>query len=143
MSPVEREAVCVANLLKSTKGATAVEFAIISMLLFTILFGIFEGGRVFYGWLVITNEAREGARWGAVRVGDPSYSDLATDVENQVRFRASSQIKTDDSVFGVTSTPSDTAVTVRITHTVEIITPMISAFWRNFPLEAESTMRSE
>ena len=148
MSAPKRETMSVSGFVKSTKGTAAVEFAIISMLLLTILFGIFEGGRVFYGWLVITNEAREGARWGAVRFGDwtpaiPDEAALETAVRVEVTRRATSQIKTDASVFGVNATANDTAVTVTITHTVEIITPMISAFWRDFPLAAESTMRSE
>ena len=137
-----------AKLIKSTKGATAVEFALISLLLFTILFGIFEGGRVFHGWLVITNEAREGARWGAVRVGDPAFATpavLKAAIEAHVLDRTAGSV--DLSTFDVNDTvyaaPDSPEVKVRIDYTIETVTPLISALWPNFPLVAESVMRSE
>ena len=136
-----------ARRMGATEGATAVEFALIAMLLFVLMFGIFEGGRVFHGWLVITNEAREGARWGAVRVGDPSYPDLTNDlepaVETYVTDRTDGQVDQDPAVFDVECTASEDAVTVQIDYTVVIVTPLISALWPDFGLTAESTMRSE
>jgi len=136
--------------MKSNKGATVVEFALIAVLLFTILFGIFEGGRVFHGWLVITNEAREAARWGAVRcveTGNPycyqSYAELEAAMENHVMERTAGSVNQNPAVFGVNAIATQTAVTVQITYTVEIVTPLISALWPNFPLAAESVMRLE
>ena len=48
------------------KGATAVEFAIVLSLLFTLIFGIIEFGLFIFNRQVITNAAREGARAGIV-----------------------------------------------------------------------------
>ena len=42
------------------------EFAIVCVLLFTILFGIIQFGFLFYQWLEIEHAAREGARWGSL-----------------------------------------------------------------------------
>lgn len=128
------------KLIESADGTVAVEFAIIAMLLFTLMFGTFEGGRVFFSWLVITNEAREGARWAAVRSGDPGIPDIKSAVESQVTARTTSLLKGSPTV---NATVSSEAVTVQIDYTVQIITPMISAIWPNFPLYAKSTMRSE
>lgn len=128
------------HLMRSADGTEAVEFAIIAMLLFTLMFGIFEGGRVFFDWLVITNEAREGARWGAVRSGDPAIPDMKSAVEGQVSARINSLLKGSPTV---NATVSSEAVTVQINYTVQIITPVISAIWPTFPLYAKSTMRSE
>jgi len=47
---------------KSQKGATAVEFAVISALLLVILFGIMEYALIFLQEHYIANAAREGAR---------------------------------------------------------------------------------
>jgi len=56
------------------KGATAVEFAIVLSLLITLIFGIIEFSLFIFNRQVITNAAREGARYGiiarAVRVPD-------------------------------------------------------------------------
>jgi Flp pilus assembly protein TadG len=48
------------------KGATLVEFAIIALVLFTLLFAIIEFGVYLYNQQVITNASREGARAGIV-----------------------------------------------------------------------------
>ena len=52
--------------LEGDSGAAAVEFAIIAVVLFMILFGIFEFGRVFSELEVMNGAAREGARVAAV-----------------------------------------------------------------------------
>ena len=49
------------------RGAVAVEFAIISILLFTILFGIIEFGIFFSRYQVFNGAAREGARVASTR----------------------------------------------------------------------------
>jgi Flp pilus assembly protein TadG len=48
-------------------GAAAVEFALVAALLLTLVFGIFEFGRVYSELEVLTSAAREGARVAAVR----------------------------------------------------------------------------
>jgi Flp pilus assembly protein TadG len=50
----------------SQKGAAMVEFALILMLLLTLTFGLIEFGLLVYNQQVITNAAREGARYGIV-----------------------------------------------------------------------------
>lgn len=54
------------QLVKSQKGATAVEFAIVFPLLILLLFGIIEFGLYMFNRQVITNACREGARFGVV-----------------------------------------------------------------------------
>jgi hypothetical protein len=48
------------------KGTTAVEFAIILLLLMTLILGIIEFGLLMFNHQVITNAAREGARAGII-----------------------------------------------------------------------------
>lgn len=52
--------------LSNERGAAAVEFAIISTILFLLIFGIFEFGRVYSRYQVLQGAAREGARHAAV-----------------------------------------------------------------------------
>ena len=55
------------GLLKDQKGTEVVEFAIISVLLFLVLFGIIDFGILLFDKQVITNASREGARRGIVQ----------------------------------------------------------------------------
>lgn len=52
-------------------GAALVEFAVVSLLLFTILFGIIEFGLAFRDWLSVTSATREGARVASAAGNDP------------------------------------------------------------------------
>lgn len=60
--------------LREQHGTAAVEFALLMSILLMLLLGIFDFGRVFDAWLVATNAAREGARYGAIYGADPDLS---------------------------------------------------------------------
>lgn len=51
---------------KSQRGVAAVEFAIVAALLFTLLFGIIEFGRITFYWNAATEATRLGARLAVV-----------------------------------------------------------------------------
>jgi hypothetical protein len=51
----------------SQTGAVSVEFAVIGLLLLTLIFGAIDYGLLLYNKQVITNAAREGARVGLVQ----------------------------------------------------------------------------
>jgi len=53
--------------LRREDGAAAVEFAIVSILLFTIVFGIIQYGIFFERYNALVSSARDGARVAAVR----------------------------------------------------------------------------
>ncbi|MBI4261201.1 MAG: pilus assembly protein [Actinobacteria bacterium] len=53
--------------LRREDGVAAVEFAIVSTVLFLVLFGIIEFGRTYSEYEVLQGAAREGARRAAVR----------------------------------------------------------------------------
>jgi Flp pilus assembly protein TadG len=63
-----------ASALRSEDGAAAVEFALISTLLFLILFGIIEFGQAYSQYQVFQGAAREGGRVAAVSASDPSFN---------------------------------------------------------------------
>lgn len=54
------------NQLREQRGATTVEFAIIAIVLFLVVFSIIEFGVLMYDRHVLTNASREGARAGVV-----------------------------------------------------------------------------
>lgn len=51
----------------SETGAVSVEFAVIALLLLTLIFGAIDFGLMLFNKQVITNAAREGARFGIVQ----------------------------------------------------------------------------
>jgi len=52
--------------LRSERGASTVEFALLLPVLVLLLFGIFEFGLAYNSYLAVTHAAREGARMAAV-----------------------------------------------------------------------------
>lgn len=51
---------------KNDTGAAAIEFALLAPAVIMILFGIINYGVLMFNQSVITNAAREGARWAAI-----------------------------------------------------------------------------
>lgn len=63
---------------RSQRGLTTVEFAIVGVVLFMVLFAVMEFGRAMYVVSVLTEGARRGARLAAVcPVGDPYPAEAA------------------------------------------------------------------
>ncbi len=98
--------------LRSERGASLVEFALIAPLLFVLLFGIIEFGAMLYDQAVITNASREGARFAATYYINPAAppaptststgtlrqcSDIQTYVQNWMTSNAT--------IISFTSTP--------------------------------------
>jgi Flp pilus assembly protein TadG len=121
--------------LEDETGAQLVEFALIATILFTLVFGIVEFGRVFNAYIVITNAAREGARVAAI---GPTAGNPTTRVQT-----ASAGL--DMSRLSVSTTTSSTQVTTTVTYQIQIMVPLIAAFFPSnpFPLTASATMRRE
>ncbi|WP_297448718.1 TadE family protein [Ferrovum sp.] len=55
------------DIMFSERGVAAVEFAIVFPLMLLLMFGIVEFGTMMYDQIMVTNAAREGARWGSVQ----------------------------------------------------------------------------
>ena len=88
---------------RSQKGAALLETAIVLPLILLVCVGIFEFGRAYQTWQVLTNAAREGAR-AAIIVGTTD-TDVTTRVRNYMQGGA---------------LPNYAAATVTITHNVAL-----------------------
>jgi len=51
-------------------GSSAVEFALVLMLLVVLLFGIIQYGYTFFEYIQVAHAAREAVRWGALGASD-------------------------------------------------------------------------
>lgn len=69
------------------EGASAVEFALVSVVLILFLVGIVQFGYTFFQYLEVVHSAREGARWAALGVEAGSVSD-PTSVRGRVASAA-------------------------------------------------------
>jgi Flp pilus assembly protein TadG len=92
------------RLLKKSRGASAVEFAIILPLLVLLVFGIIELSLALYDQAMITNASREGARVGIVyRI--PAVTDA--EISNVVNNYLGTHLVT----FGGKRSPSSNPIT--------------------------------
>ena len=64
---------------RSNRGVALVESALVLPLVLLLSVSVFEFGRAFQSWMVLTNASREGARLAAMPSGNP------TDAEGRVR----------------------------------------------------------
>jgi Flp pilus assembly protein TadG len=83
---------------RDERGASAVEFALVTPLLFMLLFGLISTGMTFSDHLAATNATREGSRYGAAT--DYTQSTWAASVTQRVRqvYFNSGTTVTDDQI---------------------------------------------
>ena len=124
----------VRRLRKNEQGAALVEFAIVAMLLITLVLGIIEFGWVFNGWIMLTGAAREGARVAAVVTNDSVAIDAALD--------HTTTFETEPIVTIIRHEDSDPdTVTCEVTGSLR---PLVGFFSRNdWTIRADATMRRE
>lgn len=103
-------------------GQSLVELALVLMLLFLILAGLVDLGRALNAYIVVTNAAREGARYGSLHVTDP---DLAAGIRARViNEAAGSGIDLSDGAISTTEFSASGAgqpVTVSVTYQLSLI----------------------
>jgi Flp pilus assembly protein TadG len=92
--------------MHSEKGAALIEAAITVPIILLISVGIFEFGRAYQTWQILTNAAREGARLAVIEGS----------TDEQVRQRVSDYIKGG----GVTAIPAEAVDGIAIKRDVEL-----------------------
>lgn len=160
-------------MMRSEKGASAVEFALIAPLLFILTFGIIEFAVLLFDKAVVTNASREGARAAIVyntTVDDPPvYTPLTVaDIQAVVTDYANGYLINLGGENNIVSTdivpeysddsngPWDSGppvsggyvrVTVPYTYTFLVLRPLISLIGGDFkdgiPLVGTTVMRME
>jgi Flp pilus assembly protein TadG len=101
----------------SRRGQSLVEFALVLPVLVILLLGLLDLGRLYFAYVAITDAAGEGVAYGARNPTDDSG----------IKLRASEateglvEIGTDQ----VTVASSEDAITVTVTYSSTLITPLI------------------
>ena len=76
------------RLLRSDRGETLVEFAIASVVFFTLVFGSLEFGLAVWQYNMVADLAQEGARWASVRGQSTGLGITSANVQTYVTSRA-------------------------------------------------------
>ena len=127
------------EILSDVRGDSLVEFALFLPTLLLILMGIFDVGRAFYTHNVITNAAREGARYGVVH---PSSS-----VQDVVDAAREFMVGLDEDDLTITAACFTTeTIRVEITYDFYVVTPLVAQFLSDqdhLTLSSVATMYAE
>jgi Flp pilus assembly protein TadG len=100
---------------RDQRGQSMVEFALASVVFFTLIFGIIQFGRAVFQYNTVSSLAQEGARWASVHGSTSDAPGTAAQLQSYVEGRAPGFAVT------VTSTPANpsavppgTVVSVRV-----------------------------
>jgi Flp pilus assembly protein TadG len=129
---------------RSQKGAALLETAIVLPIILVVCVGIFEFGRAYQTWQVLTNAAREGAR--AAVIQGTTDTDITTRVRNYMQGGALPNYSTASVTItrGVALTGSDTGTKVQIDYPFQFIVlqPVVRLIVPNTNTGAPITMHS-
>ena len=123
------------------EGQALVEFALVIMLLFLLLFGIIDFSRLFFAYATMSNGVREGARYGIVHPGD--------DMGIEQQARAMMVVIGGDATIQINYLDAGLGSDPYCIHTcrIEVVAtsdfPVWTPFIPNVQIEARSTMHFE
>jgi len=117
--------------IKKENGQSIVEFAIVLPLLLLIICAIIDFGWLFFNQLSLQNTVREGARYGAVNAGNSDCITLTTAKINNVATDPIKEAMTVSITFSTPLTPCEGDITVTVTSTIRILTPVLGVFYDN------------
>lgn len=128
--------------MKSEKGQSLVEFALIVPLFMMLVFAITDFGRIFYVYLTMDQIGREVARVVSIEGIDADYETVISDYKNNIK----NFIKDDESfkvspVIKPYETGDGEKVEVTVESTTMFITPILDRI--NLPLKDITIMRVE
>jgi len=134
------------RLARRDRGASAVEFAIVSIFLVTFVAGMIQFGVTFSHWLELEHAAREGVRWASLRNVEETVKTGVVGAASGVQIDAGD----------ITITPADyvdaapdTTVTVTVAYDSPILANVAQGFFGasedqwTITLKASATQRLE
>ena len=136
----------------NSPAVSTVSFALIAPIFLLIVFSTMEMGRVFNAWIVITNEAREAARYGAVtydasqdRASEQSIEQSTVTSFISQRLSGVLDLNNLSPAPTVIITSDDRPkIQVTIYYKVPLVIPIVSNVLPNpFPVAARSAMQGE
>jgi Flp pilus assembly protein TadG len=138
---------------KSEKGQSITEFALILVMLLTLLAGVADLGRMFMAYIVIRDAAQEGAVYGSIA----DKSDLTT-FRNEVEARVKeaftdpddaantpidiSKLTVQTDVIGATCAMPGSGVRVKVDYEVPVTMPFLGMIIGSQTMRMSATMEN-
>lgn len=125
--------------MRSEKGQSMVETALILPLILILLFGIVDFGRIFHAYLTLDHAGREAARLASIQKSD---DDITAKIN-------SSTVGLDPNRLTITISPNETARTsgadaaVTLVYNIDFITPLVASLASPLTLTDTTVMRVE
>ncbi|CEG28321.1 TadE/TadG family type IV pilus assembly protein [Bacillus sp. B-jedd] len=125
--------------MKSEKGQSMVETALILPIVLMLLFGIVDFGRIFHAYLTLDHAGREAARLASIQ---KSNADITSKI-------SSSTAGLDSSKLTVTISPNEAArtsgtdATITLVYKIDFITPFVTSLASPLTLTDTTVMRVE
>lgn len=129
--------------IKSERGQAMVEFALVLPLLILLLCGILDFGWIFYNDIMVSNAAREAARYSAIHVyDDGSFSSADVSAAKNAALASSAALP---DTLTATVTVANGSVTVTVKSPTAVLTGITSTIFggKTVDLTGTSTMRIE
>jgi Flp pilus assembly protein TadG len=124
--------------MKSEKGQSLVEFALVLPVLILILLAIVDFGRVYHVYLTIDHAGREAARAASIGKDDTNIKSTAVNYASSINL-TTGQV----SISPTGSRSSGVEATITITYPITFLTPMIGGIVGPLTLTDTTTMRVE
>ncbi|MCL4501779.1 MAG: pilus assembly protein [Deltaproteobacteria bacterium] len=127
-----------------SEGVTALEAALMIPVFLLCVCGIVDFGNIYLKWQLVSDAAREGARFAALSTANDGPGTNQSAVQNVI------QTKYNNNSLSLTMTPnivypgSGQPITVNVSETVSILTPLVRPFFNHDPsVQGQSTMLSQ
>jgi len=132
------------------QGQALVEFALVILLLFLLLFGIIDFSRLFFAYATMSNGVREGARYGITHPpAPPDYTLEASEQEITAAAQAMMVVIGSDATIQINYPDSGSQPDPYCTHLcrIEVVAtsdfPVWTPFIPNIQIETSATMHYE
>ncbi|OCA87516.1 hypothetical protein A8F94_06510 [Bacillus sp. FJAT-27225] len=125
--------------MRSEKGQSMVETALILPIVLMLLFGIVDFGRIFHAYLTLDHAGREAARLASIQ---KSNDDITAKINSSIAGLESSRLT-------ITISPNETArtsgtdATVTLVYNIDFITPLVASLASPLTLTDTTVMRVE
>jgi Flp pilus assembly protein TadG len=112
------------------RGQTLLEYSVVILTVLTVIFGVFETGRLILVYTTLAEAARAGARYAIVHGSDCTGSCVPSDGTATAKTVATAAglttVATSASYSPAGSTAPGTLVTVTVSYTFVPVTPLVT-----------------
>ena len=125
--------------LRGQRGSAIVEFTLVALMFFALVFGLVEFGRALFAYSTIASAAREGVRYATVHGSESKHPATADDISAYVRTKAVGLHNVVVAVMWLPTNAPGSTVRVQVRYTFTTLLPRLLAF-KTIPMSSTSFM---